>query len=66
MYGNTTWTNHIRVEFNRKKNEKESDSPTELMEQLLENLIYGKKSWEKGDIFPWSNHLNGRKIFNSN
>lgn len=59
MYGNTTWTNHIRVELNRKKNEEESDLTTELIEQLLELLyiIYAKKSLEKGNIFPWSNHL---------
>lgn len=46
MYLNTTWTNHIRVELNRKKNEEESDLTTELTEQLLELLyiIYGKKS----------------------
>lgn len=33
-YSNATWTNHIRVEFNWKKSEEESDLTTELTKQL--------------------------------
>ena len=33
-YCDTTWTNHIRVEFNRKNNEEEGELTTELTEPL--------------------------------